>query len=176
MGKINSDNKGNSKIAPFSLRVLFSCKGLKRLIPAVTSLSVKEWFSQTGATPYEHAQRRRSLATMLRVIVSAGVALFLVNVYIHAWNIAIALLIMSFFCIAAFWLNSRGLYMQSASLTLAVILCAADYNLYATGGGAGLGHACLPVDYHRGQPLLRKACHTCTNPRIDRVPGRGGVS
>ena len=95
MGKINSDNKGTSKIAPFSPHVLFSCEGLKRLIPAVASLSVKEWFSQAGVTPYERAQRRRILATMLRVIVVAAVALFLVNVYIHAWNIAIALLVMS---------------------------------------------------------------------------------
>jgi len=145
MGKINSDNKGNSKIAPFSPRVLFSCEGLKRLIPAVASLSVKEWFSQAGVTPYERAQRRRILATMLRVIVVAAVALFLVNVYIHAWNIAIALFVMSVFCIPAFWLNSRGLYMQSASLTLAVILCTADYNLYATGGLQDSGMLVYPL-------------------------------
>lgn len=145
MGKISSDNKGTSEIASCSLRVLFFCKGLKRLILPPASLSVKEWFSQAGATPYERAQQKRILATMLRVIVVAGATLFLVNVYIHAWNIAIALLAMSVFCIPAFWLNSRGRYLQSASLTLAVIVCAADYNLYATGGLQDSGMLVYPL-------------------------------
>lgn len=66
MEKSSSDNKGTSKIEPFPLCVLFLGKGLKRLIGALESLPIKEWFSQAGTNPYERAQRRRILATMLR--------------------------------------------------------------------------------------------------------------
>lgn len=112
---------------------------------------------------------------MLRVIVVAGVALFLVNVYIQAWNIAIALLVMSVFCIPAFWLNSRGLFMQSATLTLAVISCAADYNLYATGGLRDSGMLVYPLIIIVGSLFFGKR-HTGAYTRLDRVPSRGGVS
>lgn len=38
------------------------------------------------------------------------------------------------FRIPAFWLNSRGRHLLSASLILTVLLCVANYNLYPTGG------------------------------------------
>ncbi len=145
MGMISPDNNGTFNVEHFSQHFLRSCNGLKRLVLARVSPSVKEWFSQAELTLYEHAQRRRILATMLMVIFVAGIALFLVNVYIRAWNIAIALLVMSAFCIPAFWLNSRGRYMQSALLTLVVILCAANYNLYATGGLQDSGMLVYPL-------------------------------
>jgi hypothetical protein len=144
MGEISSHNNGTSGISPFSLR-LFSCKGVKRLIQTAASLFIKNRFSRTDVTLYERAQRRRVLTTMLKVIVVAGIALCLVNVFIHAWNIAIALLAMSLFCVPAFWLNSRSHYALAASLTLTVILCAADYNLYATGGLQDSGMLVYPL-------------------------------
>lgn len=142
MGKISSDNNGTSEIAPGPLRLLLACDGVKRL---VQTLFLKDRCSRTDVMPYEQAQRGRILATMLRIIVVSGVALFLVNVYIHAWNIAIALLTMSFFCVPAVWLNSRGHYLLSASLTLTVIVCVADYNLYATGGLQDSGMLVYPL-------------------------------
>lgn len=145
MGEISSQNNGTSRVAPVSLRLLLSCAGVKRLIRTLASLFIKNWSRQADVTVYERAQRRRILATMLKVILVAGIALFLVNVYIHAWNIAIALLTMSFFCIPAFWLNSRGRYILSASLTLTVILCVADYNLYTTGGLQDSGMLVYPL-------------------------------
>jgi putative nucleotidyltransferase with HDIG domain len=96
-------------------------------------------------TAYEREQRRRTLALMLRVVLVAGVALFLVNVYISAWAIAIALLGMCLLCIPAFWLNSRGHYMPSALLTLAILLLVADYNLYAGGGLQDSGMLAYPI-------------------------------
>jgi putative nucleotidyltransferase with HDIG domain len=145
MGEISSHNNGTSEIGPGTLHLLLSCDGVKRLIRTLRSLFVKNWFSQADLTLYEHAQQRRVLATLLRIIVVAGIALFVVNVYIHAWNIAIALLTMSSLCIPACWLNSRGHYRLSASLTLTVIVCVADYNLYATGGLQDSGMLAYPL-------------------------------
>ncbi len=96
-------------------------------------------------TPYELAQRRRTLEIMLWVILIAGVALFLVNIYIKAWDIAAALLIMSVLCVPALWLNSRGRYMLSASLTATMIFVVADYNLYASGGLKDSGILAYPM-------------------------------
>jgi putative nucleotidyltransferase with HDIG domain len=75
----------------------------------------------------------------------AGIALFLVNVYISAWNIAVVLLVMSVLCIPALWLNSRGHYMLSASLTLTMLFFAAYYNLYASGGLQDSGMLAYPM-------------------------------
>lgn len=99
----------------------------------------------TALCPYEHVQRRKILATMLNIILFSGTALVLVNVYIHAWNIAIVLAGMCFFCLSALWLNSRGRYNIAASLILTAILCAADYNLYATGGIRDSGMLVYPL-------------------------------
>ena len=68
-------------------------------------------FSSDDETPYELLQRRKTLDVMLRVILVAGFSLFLVNIYLGAWNIAIALLIMSVLCLPALRLNSQGRYL-----------------------------------------------------------------
>jgi len=111
----------------------------------MTSLSMKKCFSLNDLPEYELAQRRRTLAVMLRVIFFAGVALFLVNVYIGAWSIAAALLVMSVLCIPLHWLNSWGRYVLSASLTLTMLFLVANFNLYASGGLQDSGMLAYPL-------------------------------
>ena len=106
---------------------------------------MKKCLSVNDLTAYECEQRRRTLALLLRVILAAGIALFLVNVFISAWAIAGALLGMCFLCIPALWMNSRGYYVPSALLTLATLLCVADYNLYAGGGLQDSGMLAYPI-------------------------------
>lgn len=108
--------------------------------------TLKTMFQQANElTPYELAQRRRTLEIMLWVILIAGVALFLVNIYKKAWDIAAALLTMSVLCVPALLLNSRGRYMLSASLTATMIFVVADYNLYASGGLKDSGILAYPM-------------------------------
>lgn len=142
---MSSHNIGTSQIAPQSRSCAVLRKGTKGLLRFLQFFPAKDRPDYVKLSPYEHAQRRRVLATMLKVIVVSGSALFLVNLYIHAWNIAFAVLLMTISCIPAFWLNSRGRYVLSASLTLAVILCVADYNLYTTGGLQDSGMLAYPL-------------------------------
>ena len=142
---MSSHNKGTSQIAPESWGFAVFRKRTNGLLRFLQLFPVEDRSGHANLGPYEHAQRKRVLATMLKVIVIAGAALFLVNLYIHAWNIAFAVLSMTFFCIPALWLNSRGRYILSASLTLAVTLCVADYNLYATGGLQDSGILAYPL-------------------------------
>jgi len=102
-------------------------------------------FRPNNLTAYELAQRKKTLAVMLRVILGAGLALFLVNIFIGAWNIAAALFVMSVLCVPALWLNSRERYVLSASLTLVLTLVVANYNLYASGGLQDSGMLVFPM-------------------------------
>lgn len=98
-----------------------------------------------NVTPYEIMQRRKTLEGMLRVIIVACLSLFLVNIYLGAWSIAIALLVLSVVCLPALWLNSRGRYMEAASLTVAMMFFVADYNLYVSGGIRDSGILAFPM-------------------------------
>ena len=144
-GEMITHNNGTSQIAPESLGFAVLQKINNGLSRFIQFFPVKDRSGCASLSPYENAQRQRVLATMLKVIIVSGVALFLVNLYIQAWNIAFAVLSMTFFCVPALWLNSRGHYILSASLTLAVILCVADYNLYATGGLQDSGVLAYPL-------------------------------
>jgi putative nucleotidyltransferase with HDIG domain len=106
---------------------------------------IKKCLRLNDPTGYECEQRRKTLALMLRVVLVSGVALFLVNVYISAWAIAIALLGMCIICIPALWLNSRGYYAAAALLTLAALFFVADYNLYSGGGLQDSGMLAYPI-------------------------------
>jgi putative nucleotidyltransferase with HDIG domain len=106
---------------------------------------MKECTGLNDLNAYEREQRRRTLALLLRVILVAGLALFLVNVYIGAWAIASALLGMCLVCLPALWLNARGYYTPSALLTLATLLLVAGYNLYADGGLQDSGMLAYPI-------------------------------
>ncbi len=102
-------------------------------------------FQKKELSPYELEERRRTLAVILRVILIAGSALFLVNVYIRAWDIAAALLAMCAVCLPALWLNARGRYAFAAALTLTMLFFAADYNLMASGGLQDSGMLAYPM-------------------------------
>jgi putative nucleotidyltransferase with HDIG domain len=117
-------------------------------------LRMDRHFRLNGPTVYEREQRRRTLALMLRVVLAAGIALFLVNVCIGAWAIAAALLGMCIVCVPAFWLNSRGYYVPSALLTLAILLLVADFNLYAGGGLQDSGMLAYPIIIIAGSLFL----------------------
>lgn len=102
-------------------------------------------FNLNEPAAYERAQRQKTLAVLLRIILLSGVALLLVNLYIRAWDIAGALLGMSALCLPAIWLNARGRYELSASLTLAIMFLAANYNLLASGGLQDSGMLAYPL-------------------------------
>ncbi|MBI5638936.1 MAG: HD domain-containing protein [Nitrospirae bacterium] len=106
---------------------------------------IKKRFRQNDLSSYELSQRKKTLEIILLVNLIAGIALFLVNVYISAWSIAIALLVMSVLCLPALWLNSRGHYVKSASLTVFNLFFAAEYNLYASGGLQDSGMLAFPI-------------------------------
>lgn len=157
MGEISSYLRGVLRNAADSVRLSFSFIRLRRLnLRYALSGFFGKWFEQTEMTQYERAQRGRILATILKVIFVSGSALFLVNIFIHAWNIAIAVLMVPLFCIPSFWLNSRGRHSTSASLILAVLLCIADYNLYATGGLQDSGMLVYPLIIIVGSLFLGK--------------------
>lgn len=127
------------------LRDRFDVNRPEQLVDPMIHLFKWKLFRPDVLTSYELAQRKRTLAIMLRVILIAGIALFLVNLYIGAWDIAVALFAMSVFCIPALWLNSRGHYMLSASLPLILTLLVANYNLYASGGLQDSGMLAFPM-------------------------------
>ncbi len=110
----------------------------------VTDLA-RHLLGTNDVTPYEIQQRRKTLEVMLRVILVAGFSLFLVNVYVGAWSIAVALLIMSVLCVPALVLNSRGRYAQSAFLTMVMMFFVAAYNLYTSGGVRDSGVLAYPM-------------------------------
>ena len=82
---------------------------------------------------------------MLRVILVAGFSLFLINMYLRAWDIAGALLAMSVLCFPAIRLNLRGRYALSASVTVAMMFFVADFNLYTSGGLRDSGVLAYPM-------------------------------
>ncbi len=106
---------------------------------------VKRLFGQEVASPYELLQLRRTINVMLRVILVAGFSLFLVNIYLGAWNIAVALLVMSVLCLPALWLNSRGRHQLSAFVIVTMMFFVADYNLYMSGGVRDSGVLAFPM-------------------------------
>ncbi len=165
MGEISSHLRGVFRISAGFVRLFISRIWLKNFnVWLRLSRFLGEWFSQPNMTPYEHAQLGRILATILKVIFLAGVALFLVNIYIHAWNIAVAVLMVPSFCIPAFWLNSTGRHLLSASLTMTVLLCVADYNLYAD----------VPVFQSLGQTF--KSQMICPEQLLFRLPDMRNIS
>ncbi len=118
-----------------------------------------------NVTPYELLQRKRTLNVMLRVILVAGLSLFLVNIYLNAWSIAIALLAMSVLCVPCLWLNSKGRHTSAALLTVIMMLSVANYNLYTSGGLKDSGVLAYPMIViigslffgRRGIPILTVA-------------------
>jgi hypothetical protein len=127
---------------------------------------LRSFFAAADTTPYELLQRRKTLDVMLRVILIAGFSLFLVTMYLGAWKIALALLIMSVLCLPAVRLNSDGHYPLAALLTVIMILSVANYNLYTSGGLRDSGALAYPmiiivgslVIGRRSIPLLTLAC------------------
>ncbi len=107
--------------------------------------SIRRLFGPEEVSPYELQQRRRTLGVMLRIILVAGFSLFLVNIYLGAWKIAIALLAMSGLCLPALRLNSQGRHQLSALVIVIMMFFVADYNLYTNGGLRDSGVLAFPM-------------------------------
>jgi hypothetical protein len=132
----------------------------------MTTPFLKSFFATDDATPYELLQRRRTLDVMLRVIIIAGFSLFLINMYIGAWKVGLALFAMSVLCLFAIRLNSGGRYPLAALLTVIMMLSVANYNIYTSGGLRDSGTLAYPMIIivgsliigRRSIPLLTFVC------------------
>ena len=61
-------------------------------------------------TSYEKDQRVRTLSAILWIVLSASIALGLLNIQFRTWNSVIALFGLAFVCVLLLWLNTKGHY------------------------------------------------------------------
>ena len=65
-------------------------------------------------TSYEKDQRVRTLSAILWIVLSASIALGLLNIQFRTWNSVIALFGLAFVCVLLLWLNAKGHYSPTA--------------------------------------------------------------
>ena len=103
--------------------------------------------------PIEQAQRRRTLAIVLWIVIAAAVALAFVNLSIGAIPETIVLFAAAIVCLPALALNARGEYLPASGITTLVILTAIVFNMYQGHGVHDSAIVAVPLFVMFG-PLL----------------------
>lgn len=94
---------------------------------------------------YEKNQRGRTLSAIIWIVLSASVALGLLNVQFRTWNSVIALFGLAFICVLLLWLNSRGQFSLSALLLSIIVLMVINLNLFDGDGIRDSGILAYPI-------------------------------
>ena len=96
-------------------------------------------------TSYEKDQRVRTLSAILWIVLSASIALGLLNIQFRTWNSVIALFGLAFVCVLLLWLNAKGYYSLAALILSAVVLTVINVNLYDGDGIRDSGILAYPI-------------------------------
>jgi putative nucleotidyltransferase with HDIG domain len=96
-------------------------------------------------TSYEKDQRIRTLSAILWIVLSASIALGLLNIQFRTWNSVIALFGLAFVCVLLLWLNAKGHYSPAALILSAVVLTVINVNLYDGDGIRDSGILAYPI-------------------------------
>jgi putative nucleotidyltransferase with HDIG domain len=96
-------------------------------------------------TSYEKNQRVHTLSAIIWIVLSASVALGLLNIQFRTWNSVIALFGLAFVCGILLWLNAKGHYSLAALILSAVVLTVINVNLYDGDGIRDSGILAYPI-------------------------------
>jgi putative nucleotidyltransferase with HDIG domain len=96
-------------------------------------------------TSYEKDQRVRTLSAIIWIVLSASIALGLLNIQFRTWNSVIALFGLAFVCVLLLWLNAKGHYSLAALILSMVVLTVINVNLYDGDGIRDSGILAYPI-------------------------------
>ena len=96
-------------------------------------------------TLYEKDQRIRTLSAIIWIVLSASVALGLLNIQFRTWNSVIALFGLAFVCVLLLWLNSKGQFTLAALILSILVLMVINVNLFDGDGIRDSGILAYPI-------------------------------
>ena len=96
-------------------------------------------------TLYEKDQRVRTLSAIIWIVLSASVALGLLNIQFRTWNSVIALFGLALVCVLLLWLNSKGQFTPAALILSILALIVININLYDGDGIRDSGILAYPI-------------------------------
>jgi putative nucleotidyltransferase with HDIG domain len=94
---------------------------------------------------YEKDQRIRTLSAIIWIVLSASVALGLLNIQFRTWNSVIALFSLAFVCVLLLWLNSKGQFTLAALILSILVLMVINVNLFDGDGIRDSGILAYPI-------------------------------
>lgn len=96
-------------------------------------------------TLYEKDQRVRTLSAIIWIVLSASVALGLLNIQFRTWSSVIALFGLAFVCVLLLWLNSKGQFTLAALILSLLVLMVINVNLFDGDGIRDSGILAYPI-------------------------------
>ena len=96
-------------------------------------------------TLYEKDQRVRTLSAIIWIVLSASVALGLLNIQFRTWSSVIALFGLAAVCVPLLLLNARGQFTLAASILSIIVLMVINVNLYDGDGVRDSGILAYPI-------------------------------
>jgi putative nucleotidyltransferase with HDIG domain len=94
---------------------------------------------------YEKDQRVRTLSAIIWIVLSASIALGLLNVQFRTWNSVIALFGLAFICLLLLRLNARGQFTLAALILSILVLMVINVNLFDGDGIRDSGILAYPI-------------------------------
>ena len=96
-------------------------------------------------TPYEKNQRVRTLSAIIWIVLTASVALGVLNIQFRTWNSVLALFGLALICIPLLRLNAKGRFIPSALLLSVLVLTVINLNLFDGDGIRDSGILAYPI-------------------------------